>query len=276
MPKFVIGVGSQRAGSTLLHKILDECTEIFMHPVKELHYYDTLYDVRDSKVLKKYSQKQIEREIDRLIKCENFSYIDKRYKCYLRTNKILSKGGVRNVKYIDLYRPCVMGNDFLGEITPEYMILPEEGIEHLRKDVGDAFIILLTRDPVDRFLSAYKLLKAYNNDFYDSEHLSDSIRKDMELMPVWMKQQDLLNDYKSAELKFRKFFNNVLVLSYEDLVKNPERFISQLSGFLDITFDSEKVKSVMAHKVNSIGDSGVIDSSLKNDLYQRYKLLGFY
>lgn len=35
--KFVIGIGSQRAGSTLLHKILDECTNIFIHPVKELH-----------------------------------------------------------------------------------------------------------------------------------------------------------------------------------------------------------------------------------------------
>ena len=51
---FVIGIGSQRAGSTLLHKILDSCTDIFMHPIKELHYYDTLFDVRKDEFLKKF------------------------------------------------------------------------------------------------------------------------------------------------------------------------------------------------------------------------------
>ena len=51
--KFVIGIGSQRAGSTLLHRIISECTQVFTHPIKELYYYDTLFNVRKDEFLKK-------------------------------------------------------------------------------------------------------------------------------------------------------------------------------------------------------------------------------
>ncbi len=54
--KFVIGIGSQRAGTTLLHTILSECTPVFMHPLKELHYFDTLFDTRDIQLLRGVSR----------------------------------------------------------------------------------------------------------------------------------------------------------------------------------------------------------------------------
>ena len=46
MNRFVLGIGSQRAGSTLLHHCLDVASDVFMHPLKELHYFDTLHGVR--------------------------------------------------------------------------------------------------------------------------------------------------------------------------------------------------------------------------------------
>lgn len=261
--RFIIGIGSQRAGSTLLHKILDECTPIFMHPVKELHYYDTLYNIRDVSVLKAYSMQQLDRELDRIINTKQHDYIDKRYKCYLRTNKILAKTPIQKVNYIDLFRPCLSSNKYLGEITPEYMILPEEGVAQMANDLGkDAKIILISRDPVDRFISAFKLLKNYNNPNYDSASFSYDLEHALETMPSWIEQQKQLNGYECALEKYKKYFENVLLLSFESMVADTEKLKTQLKEFLDIPLIEEKYQKVFNSKVNSIGETAMIEKNL--------------
>lgn len=271
MNNFVIGVGSQRAGSTLLHKILAECTPIFMHPVKELHYYDTLFNVRKASVLKEFSEKQVGHLSDRIIKSPSHEYIDKRFKCNLRANKILAKTSIEEVDYLDLYRPCVASSEFLGEITPEYMILPEEGVKKMRSDLGeDTKIILIGRNPVDRFISAFKLLKMYNNNEYDIKNFQKDLEDTMIYMPSWMEQQDALNDYEAALKKYKKFFRNVLFFTYEQLVEEPERIRVQLEIFLDLAIDFKCYHKIFEKKVNVIGETGSISRALHSQLAERY------
>ena len=88
--RFVIGIGSQRAGSTLLHNLLDESTSIFMHPLKELHYFDSLFHVRAREALVAFSRRQLDRQLDEIIAATQYGFIDKSYKCLLRTNRILA------------------------------------------------------------------------------------------------------------------------------------------------------------------------------------------
>lgn len=57
MSKMILGIGSQSAGTLLLYNILDQCTDIAMHPMTELHYFDTLYGARDKSLLQEFSQK---------------------------------------------------------------------------------------------------------------------------------------------------------------------------------------------------------------------------
>lgn len=270
MPKFVIGIGSQRAGSTLLHKVLDECTGIFMHPVKELHYYDTLYGVRHPDILKEYSQRQIDRELNRLISATNYGYMDKRYKCYIRTNKILANKKIEDVDYLDLYRPCIAENEMLGEITPEYMILPEDGVKKMAEDLGrDTKIILIKRDPVDRFISAYKLLKMYRGGKYDKEKVSEGILEVLETMPEWVAQQAKLNDYDSAIENYNRNFDDVLLLHYESIVGSPQGVASILEGFLDTPVDHASLSSLIKTRVNSIGDTGEVSDEVKGLVKER-------
>ena len=270
--KFIIGIGSQRAGSTLLHKILDECTEIFMHPVKELHYYDTFFDIRHSNVLKDFSKRQLNHILDRIIKSQKHDFIDKKYKCNIRTNKILSNQQIKDIEYIDLYRPCVSENKYLGEITPEYMILPEEGISKMRDDLGeDTKIILISRDPVERFISAFKLLKMYNNKDYDSSKFQEDLEETMNTMTGWMEQQDQLNDYETALTRYKKYFKNVLFISYEQMVSDKEGFFEELQTFLGIDIDKEKFDKVLGKKVNAIGETGKVSENLLETFKKRYE-----
>jgi len=272
MPKFIIGIGSQRAGSTLLHKILDECTEVFMHPIKELHYYDTLFNVRNESVLKKFSQIQVDREINRLVEENDHKYIDKRYKCYLRANHLLANQDVNKIDYLDLYRPCVIDNEILGEITPEYMILPEEGIKAMRDTLGeDTKIILIARNPVDRFISAFKLLKMYLNDNYAIKNFEEDLHTTMQSMPSWVEQQDALNDYETAFSKYKKYFKDVLFIQYEQITTDKETFYHELQQFLNIQIDQDKFNSILDKKVNSIGETGSISEKTRQDLSDRYQ-----
>jgi len=265
-PKFVIGIGSQRAGSTLLHRILSECTPIFMHPVKELHYYDTLFDVRNLNLLRSFSKNEL----------NNFkgdpNNLSKLEECYLRTNRILSKQDLAHIDYINLYRPCIMGNEYLGEITPEYMILPEEGIAKMREDVGeDAKIILIARNPIKRFISSVKLLKVYDDNDYNVENFENDILKVVTTMPNWMEQQRELNDYEVALERYKKYFNHVFFFCYDDFIENPEKLRSQLEIFLNMPIDPVVYEKILGKRVNSLKETGEISSNIIDILEKKFK-----
>lgn len=272
MNNFVIGVGSQRAGSTLLHRVLDECTNVFMHPVKELHYYDTLFDVRHSDVLVEFSQRQLVREVDRIIQAKAFGFVDKKYRCMLRTNRILAYTPVEKIEYIDLYRPCIAGAASLGEVTPEYMVLPEEAIQKLLADLGSSTkIILISRDPVERFVSAFKLLKSYNNPEYNSDRFSQELEDTLETMPGWVEQQRQLNDYEQALTKYEKYFDDVLFLSLEKMIHEPMEFANELEVFLDQVIDKDKVAEIFSQRVNSIAKTRDISADTREKLAKQFE-----
>jgi hypothetical protein len=270
-PKFVIGIGSQRAGSTLLHRILDECTDIFMHPVKELHYFDTLYNVRHQDVLTKYSKAQLDREFDRLITSKEHGYIsNKKYKCFLRTNKLLYEDKVEGIDYKDLYRPCLMGNEMIGEITPEYMILPKEGIKRMAEIIGtDAAIILITRDPVERFISAFKLLKVYGKENVDMSNFSEEILSVFDELPTWVEQQRLLNSYELAYNNYSSVFDNVSMISYDELVNDTDLVCSKLESALGTKVNRDRYSQMLGKKVNQIGETSSLDEHTKKELARR-------
>ncbi len=262
--KFVIGIGSQRAGSTLLHRILDRCTDIFMHPVKELHYFDTLFDVRRPAVLREFSERQLKR-------IEDTPAITKPQQCRLRANRMLATRKVENIDYVDLYRPCLLGSEFVGEVTPEYMILPEEGVKHMRETIGDsAKIILLTRDPFERFLSSFKLLKAYTEIEPDFSDFEQELLDVFERMPSWVAQQRQLNDYAAASERYQRHFSNFLSIEFDALTALEEPLIEQLEEFLGLELKRGPLQNVMARKVNSLAAAPPLSDSALEIARQRF------
>lgn len=270
MAKFVIGIGSQRAGSTLLHRILDECSPIYMNPVKELHYFDTLFNVRHPSTLRHFSHHQLNNRINQIVKSNDFNFIDKRYKNELRTNFILATKKVENIEYIDLFRPCVLGNEYLGEITPEYMILPQEGIIKMREVLGDtAKIILIARNPVKRFVSAFKLL------MYGIPN-SNELVFEQEMLNVlvnggeWLRVQDAFNDYETAFNQYQEAFPNMLMISYDELFGKPECSVEKLSQFIGVSISLSKYQKLVETKINTLTETSELSRETILLLENRY------
>jgi hypothetical protein len=270
MTQFVIGIGSQRAGSTLLHRVLEHCSPIYMNPVKELHYFDTMFGVRNENVLRNFSRNQLEREIDRLIKANEYPFLNKRYKNSLRANFLLATKKVQDINYLDLFRPVANHHKILGEITPEYMILPPEGICKMREVVGDhAKIILLARNPVRRFISAFKLLM-YGLPNSGQLVFEDEMLKILEAGGEWLRVQDALNDYETALNNYQKEFPQVLMLSHDALFGAVEETAEKLSAFLETEISLPIFQNIVGTKINALDETKNLSESTLAILENRY------
>lgn len=270
--RFIIGIGSQRAGSTLLHRLLGAATGAFMHPVKELHYFDTLYGYRSRDALKDYSLRQLSREINVIVSAKDYGFINDRYRCYLRTNKILWGTDIEQVDYLDLFRPNLRRASLLGETTPEYMLLSDEDVEKMRLVVGsDAAIVLLCRNPVSRVLSAMKLVNSYNNLAMSSHEAELWLQRMMDEETPWLKAQDGYNNYREVIQRYSARFDRFAAISYDQLIGSPGDTARRLSTCLDIPIDVGRFEMESINVMNDLGDDFVISDPVRQGLARRYQ-----
>jgi len=137
---FLLGVGAQKAGTTWLHRYLMQHPDVYMSPLKELHYFDTkeprkseavrsrLAEVR-AKALRASKTGRAERLAARLGVVDDKSY--------------------RN--YFETQTPDRA--KMFGEITPAYAHLPEAEFRSIRALFPSVRIIFILRDPVKRMAS---------------------------------------------------------------------------------------------------------------------------
>lgn len=271
--RFIIGIGSQRAGSTLMHRLLEASSNVFMHPLKELHYFDTLYGYRSRQALQDFSMRQIMREIDRIVSSKDLGFVkNNRYRCYLRTNRLLSRSPIEKINYIELFRPNLKKHQLLGEVTPEYMLFDDDSIVKMQSVIGEnAGIILICRDPVKRFLSTVKLMSVYNRLQLDDVAANDWIRQMLDSDNDWLKAQDSYNDYESAIDRYSRHFENFLAIDYDDLINNPKDVAKKVAKTLGISLDIDIFEGETRGVVNSLGKDFSIEQEIVDRISERYR-----
>ena len=270
--RFVIGIGSQRAGSTLLHHALEMSSDIFMHPLKELHYFDTLHGVRSQEALRDFSLRQLGREIDRVVGSEKLDFLDARYRCYLRSNRILGMSSVSEVSYIDLFRPFVGRSPLLGEVTPEYMLLGDDAIRAMSEVVGkDAVIILICRNPVKRVLSAVKLMSTYNGLNFDDQRAREWLLRMLETPNPWLQAQDGYNDYPGTIRRYQASFQCVVPIAYDRMKTDPAGVAIDIATVGDIKVDLHAFVAATRELKNDLGRGFVVGSDIETLLAERYQ-----
>ncbi len=157
-----IGIGAQKAGSTWLNSQLKMCSDVWLPPVKELHYFDGgLRQVEAEKqkrgpwetnireTLRGHREKggQLKQRLRRHLKRRDFGAL--RW-------EMRWKFGRRNDEwYCRLFDEA--GSDRVcGEITPEYAVLAEEAVHRMARLNPRLKVILFVRDPLDRAWSALR------------------------------------------------------------------------------------------------------------------------
>ena len=105
-----------------------------------------------------------------------------------------------------------------GEITPGYFYRPE-ALERMAKNVPDARLFVILRNPIDRALSAFKF---FYNDHYRGLSFQEAIQQDSSILEQGMYSQALDRLFGL----YRR--DRCLVLFYDDIVDSPGRLVEEL------------------------------------------------
>ncbi|MEH6609174.1 MAG: sulfotransferase [Halioglobus sp.] len=265
---YVIGVGSQRCGTTLLHKVLVKAANVNLHPVKELHYFDTKHGLRSPQLQMSRALGRAKRQLRRphllLTSRGRFEY---------RVNMLLANNPPGSYEYRDLYAGIPPAGVLGGEITPDYMLLAEQAIDDMRDSVGDASIILMTRDPFDRLVSSMKLYLHSHMSEMNPQNASynEMVVKTLMDKPAWVERQLQYNDYEVALKRYRARFSKVLELPYEEFLV-ADKGAMLLQEFLELPVDRKKYQKCLAKKVNSFLSGFRPSQELQEAVKSRFSL----
>ena len=143
--RFFVCLGAQKAGTTWLARVLARHPDIFMTPVKEIHYFDHiagltqhLSDRKRGSRVRKYHQ----RRWTQLHRWREFADQRDWYRAYMASP-------IDDTWYRALFRER-QGRAFAGEATPEYALIGSDGFAHLKALAPKVRLLYVVRNPVER------------------------------------------------------------------------------------------------------------------------------
>jgi hypothetical protein len=238
-PSF-LGIGAPRAGTTWLYINLRRHPEIWLPPLRELHYFDCERPGAAAAFPLQYES--IRRSGWKWYVRHSFYLL--RYVWRLRSFLwgLRYMLGLRSDRwYVNLFRKDRVS----GEITPEYMLLPKNVVEEIHALNPDMKIILLLRDPVTRAWMDTRREMARVPPFASNEEILKIIDAPHVVMS---------GDYAKAIEVWRGVFGakQVFIGFYDDMVAAPRELLRSILDFLGVASDDEFIPKSVA----KLGDGG--------------------
>ena len=198
-PNFIIA-GFPKCGTTSLHHYLNEHPEIFMPEQKELHFFTF-------KILSKLKNGPK----DELVKETQINSSEKYLSYFQNVKKEIA----------------------IGDASPSYINYPSEFLK-IKKYLNDPKVIIILRDPINRAYSNYLHLKREHRETMSFE---DAIGAEEER--IMNKYSDFWyykfnSTYYQKIVKAKTTFSNVLILTIEELDKDPIITMKKVYKFLGV------------------------------------------
>jgi hypothetical protein len=255
-----IGIGAQKAGTTWLHRMLERHPEIWMPPVKELHYFDRAHAVHRSHLqsgptpLDEARMEGVLRLIERVLKSrDTVSEKLEKVQCL----SVIGNAQLTDEWYGRIFQAAPK-SALCGEITPEYALLPEQGVEHVLRLQPRIKMIYMMRDPIDRTWSALCMIER------KGKRGPDALLRRMA-----RKSFMAYSDYAATIKRVRRHVahTDFLQLFYDDLVARPEHLLREVLGFLGV--DPERASFRKVAEPIHAGQKKPIEPDLYNAIRDR-------
>jgi len=222
LPDFLC-IGAQKAGTSWLYVLLQEHPEIWMPPIKELHYFDHLFVPENRKWTKWHIRLHASREIEKQLKSPdgvNFDQI--RYLAEFASKDPFTEEWYRRA----FDRPAARFKS-LGDITPEYSTIPQEGLKYVRSLLGAVKIIYIIRDPISRALSQLRMNASRKKQIMSSENDWLELARSPEVFNR--------GDYAQYVPLWRDMFaDDILFIPYGKIASAPEAVLGSIEQFIGI------------------------------------------
>jgi hypothetical protein len=219
-------IGAQKSGTTWLHDNLAQHPQIWLPPVKEIHYFDRPYDSPIARlfgraVRLRKARQHLRRTVWRFAKggasAEDLSWAV-RYAWGRRSDSW----------YSSLFQQP--SGALTGEICPGYARLSPEAVRHIGRLMPEAKIIYLLRHPIERAWSAAVM------------HFNDRGPRDYRLtdqgeIEDWLRRPKTLEHagYAEAIERWRSVFGERMFIGfYDELRGNPVSLLERIQRFLGV------------------------------------------
>jgi hypothetical protein len=225
-----IGIGAQKAGTTWLHRNLQDHPQIFM-PRKEVHYFDKKIHDRSNGLQRLFGRRQSDQQWRGQLKH------------WLTMNAVKQRPGAETLLWGFKYfmRPYDdewYGQVFepkkgrvAGEITPAYSTLAAKTVAHVHELAPEAKIIFMIRNPIER---------AWSHTVMSFDKVQkgsvESASEEAMLAKISRPNAALLNDYQRTFGNWQRFYpeERFFVGFLEDVHFFPAELLSRLCEFLGV------------------------------------------
>jgi hypothetical protein len=264
LPTF-LGIGAPRAGTTWLHANLGKHPEVWLTPVKEVHYFDSRHRKRRRNNFYRRHLRKRARPYTRIATYRErwrdgtlFSELawDVHFLVPPRTNSW----------YQRIFRPGA--GQIAGEITPAYSILDRATVEEIREINADLRIIYLLRDPIERSWSS-AVSELARRRGRPLEKISDERLLRHFERTAHALRTDYLRTLDTWEGVFGR--DQIFVGFLEEIQQDPRDLLLRLYRFLGISDSEDHIPAGIARKVNTSRDySTVIPEPVRVHLAELY------
>ena len=252
-------IGAQKGGTSWLYMNLDRHPDVWLAPVKELHYLDQLYAKREGE--EEWRQRG-QRALARLARLRP-ARADGSDEA---VGALFATATVSDEWYGSIFALAPSGS-ICGEMTPSYALLPDDGIRHLVALNPDAKILFLVRDPIERALADMRMLLNRRDRHPRGQtppHRDDEV--DSEVLK--------LSRYSETLRRYRRHIDEraIWIGDFDRLAGDAQALLRDVCTFLGVKFD-ERLFPEMRQKVN-VGVSRVVGGAaydrLKEELEPEY------
>ncbi len=248
-PDFIC-IGMQKAGTTWLAANLGQHPDVWIPPIKEIHYFDEVHVDPDWHIRRRNAA------------ANNLKRFDPQSKDKTVLKEIAFWRHMEQLQLNDAWYKTIWSTYFyegakqvLGEMTPDYSILPLSGVEHVFKIAPTAKIIILLRDPVERTWSSTRMY-AKEQDHDPAVHFKE---------PFIIDRSRIVEMLEKWEKVFPK--KNLFIAFYEDVANRPYWLLEATCKFLGIGFNKAYFQEA-TEKVH-VG----ANSDMPEKVLEHYKML---
>lgn len=259
LDRFFLCIGAQKASTTWLYETLRHHQDVYLPPLKELHYFNSACEGHS---LPLNERREL---IDNQIRGrgQDTGYVPTTadqvwFKTYCA-------GEISDDWYMGLFADRGEASA-PGEMTPNYATLPVQGFRHIQSLAPNVRLIYILRDPVERAWSQlFHKIRAGRQALDPGEETGD--------LETFFSRRDVMmhSNYAAVLERLSQVFtqDQLLVLFHEELHQDRRAALEQICAHLSVSMAgfSSEISGKAVHKT----DKQLMPAGLKQRVIELYR-----
>ncbi len=248
-------IGAQKAGTTWFHQVFGGRSDVWVPPIKEIHFFDHIYGADTAQWSAGHIRRAVKQSLRHHITSAPDIALD--YVAYLVS---LTREDMFSKKWYFRVWERAGANQHPLDVTPEYSTISDEGVAYVKRLLPEARFLYILRDPAERAASQIRMNAARRN---MKPATVDEWLKEVERAEV-----DHRGDYKTYIPRWKKAYkeDQLLFQPYGLIGQAPAVLLKRCEAFFDLP-PSEYPK--LFDRIHG-GQGAKVPDEVKDILRQRY------